>query len=224
MVDERAKEKDNRLQPMAHDVSGLIPRNRYYSSSLTQCRMQIVAEDCKKRRWGCCEVELSTLVRFNYINKGAYHSLQYNGGMNHKQRDKAVTEFEDNPDKRILVASLKCGGLGLNLTMASKIICVDLWFNSFTEQQAFCRIFRIGQESETHINRFVLRDTVDEGLIALQERKTKLIGRALGDTEAFKHFSAEDLMRLFGHVKYDENDRPFIVPEDGNGDEIIEAA
>lgn len=88
--------------------------------------------------------------------------------------------------------------------------------NGPNSRKAFCRIFRIGQESETYINRYVLKGTVDERLIALQERKKKLIGRALGDTEAFKHFTAEDLMRLFGTVRYDENSRPFIVVEDEN--------
>ncbi|KAL8829391.1 MAG: hypothetical protein Q9170_006189 [Blastenia crenularia] len=160
--------------------------------------MQIVVQDCKKHRWGYCT---------------------YHGNMSNKQRDKAIEEFGTDPEKRVMVASLKCGGLGLNLTMASKIICVDLWFNSFVEQQAFCRIFRIGQESETYINRFVLKNTVDERLIELQERKKKLIGRALGDTEAFKHFSAEDLMRLFGTVRHDEHDHPFIVME--NQAEIV---
>ncbi|KAL9600358.1 MAG: hypothetical protein Q9219_003208 [cf. Caloplaca sp. 3 TL-2023] len=147
--------------------------------------------------------------------------------MTHKQRDKAIAEFGSNPEKRILIASLKCGGLGLNLTMASKIICVDLWFNSFIEQQAFCRIFRYGQESETYVHRFVLKGTVDERLETLQERKRKLIGRVLGDTEAFKKFSTEDLMQLFGTVQHDENSRPFIVVDDeveGTEEEAAAAA
>ncbi|KAI4113231.1 MAG: hypothetical protein LQ345_005743 [Seirophora villosa] len=151
-------------------------------------------------------------------SKDGVTALQYHGGMTNKQREKSIAQFADEPDKLILVASLKCGGLGLNLTMASKIICVDLWFNSFVEQQAFCRIFRIGQESETYVKRFVLAGSVDERLVALQERKKKLIGRALGDTEGFKHFSTEDLMRLFGTVQRDENDRPFIVVDDKGDD------
>lgn len=160
--------------------------------------MQIVVQDCIAHKWGYCT---------------------YHGAMTNKQRDKAIEEFGSKPEIKIMVASLKCGGLGLNLTMASKIICIDLWFNSYIEQQAFCRIFRIGQESETYINRYVLKGTVDERLIALQERKKKLIGRALGDTEAFKHFTAEDLMRLFGTVRYDANSRPFIVVEDEDDQE-----
>lgn len=50
-------------------------------------------------------------------------------------REKAINTFSDDPNTKILVASLKCGGVGLNLTMASKVICVDLWFNSSVEQQ-----------------------------------------------------------------------------------------
>ena len=55
--------------------------------------------------------------------------------MSHEARDESLTTFRDEPDKQILIASLKCGGVGLNLTMASKVICVDLWWNSCVEQQ-----------------------------------------------------------------------------------------
>lgn len=50
-------------------------------------------------------------------------------------RDKAIDQFGRNPDSKILIASLKCGGVGLNLTMASRVICVDLWWNDGIEQQ-----------------------------------------------------------------------------------------
>ena len=81
---------------------------------------------------------------------------------------------------------------------------------------AFCRIFRTGQQYETYIKRFMLKGTVDERLIQLQERKTKLIGRALGDTETLKECTAEDLMGLFGTVERDENGKPFIVTDDSD--------
>lgn len=60
---------------------------------------------------------------------------QYHGKMTHDARDKAIQTFEDEESKIILIASLKCGGIGLNLTMASRVICVDLWWNSSVEQQ-----------------------------------------------------------------------------------------
>ena len=55
--------------------------------------------------------------------------------MSHDSRDESLETFRDDTDKKILIASLKCGGIGLNLTMASKVICVDLWWNSCVEQQ-----------------------------------------------------------------------------------------
>jgi SNF2 family DNA or RNA helicase len=66
--------------------------------------------------------------------------------MNFDARDKSVESFRNDPDKKILLCSLKAGGIGLNLTMASKVIILDLYWNECVEQQAFCRAFRIGQE------------------------------------------------------------------------------
>ena len=69
--------------------------------------------------------------------------VQYTGQQSHESRDMAITEFSEDPKKKIMLASLKCGGLGLNLTMASRVICVDPWWNQAVEQQAFCRVFRM---------------------------------------------------------------------------------
>lgn len=58
--------------------------------------------------------------------------------MSHNARDEALSAFRDDKsrsDVQILIASLKCGGTGLNLTVASRVICVDLWFNKCVEQQ-----------------------------------------------------------------------------------------
>lgn len=60
---------------------------------------------------------------------------QYHGQMPHEEREKSLNGFQDNPEAKILIASLKCGGVGLNLTMASKVICLDLGYNSGIEQQ-----------------------------------------------------------------------------------------
>jgi SNF2 family DNA or RNA helicase len=99
----------------------------------------------------------------------------YHGGKSHEARNEAIKEFSENPDLRIMLASLRCGGVGLNLTMAQKVIVVDPWWNSSVEQQAFCRVFRIGQASETSMTRFVVEKTVDENMIRMQERKQKEI-------------------------------------------------
>lgn len=80
------------------------------------------------------------------------HSLQYHGKMSFKGREESIEQFQNDPERMIMIASLKCGGIGLvrqslfvkipetdtpsqNLTTASRVICVDLWFNSLVEQQ-----------------------------------------------------------------------------------------
>jgi SNF2 family DNA or RNA helicase len=75
----------------------------------------------------------------------------------------------------------KTGAVGLNLTMASKVIMVDPWWNSASEQQAFCRVFRIGQKEETYMSRMCVRGTVDERLIEMQDRKKEEIDEVMED-------------------------------------------
>lgn len=65
--------------------------------------------------------------------------------MSPDSRDKAVQEFKTDPTKRVMLASLKSGGLGLNLTMASKVICLDPWWNNAVEQQAFCKSLKASE-------------------------------------------------------------------------------
>ncbi len=78
---------------------------------------------------------------------------QFHGSMTFAARDKAVLDFAEKPETKVLLASLKAGGVGLNLTMASKVIIIDLWWNGSVEQQAFCRCFRIGQNRPVDICR-----------------------------------------------------------------------
>ena len=65
--------------------------------------------------------------------------------------------------------------------MASKVIMIDPWWNSASEQQAFCRVFRIGQVEETSMSRLCVRNTVDERLIQMQERKQREIEKVMED-------------------------------------------
>ena len=115
--------------------------------------------------------------------------------------------------------------------MASRVVCIDLWWNSSVEQQgtviiiplranadlseAFCRIFRIGQESETYITRFVVKNTVDEKLQDMQREKMKVIEAAMGDDgRRLGKLSLAELMRLFGPIQEDEGRKGFIIVDD----------
>jgi SNF2 family DNA or RNA helicase len=71
--------------------------------------------------------------------------------------------------------------VGLNLTMASKVIMIDPWWNSASEQQAFCRVFRIGQREETFMSRLCVKNTIDQRLIEMQEHKQHEIASVMED-------------------------------------------
>jgi SNF2 family DNA or RNA helicase len=145
---------------------------------------------------------------------------KYTGSMTHDARDKAIENF-GNPEKkvRILLASLKCGGLGLNLTMASRVITLDPWWNQAVEQQAFCRVFRIGQTKETSMTHLCVKNTIDAAIYTLQSSKQENIDAALDDSKRKEKITVSELMSLFGRVERDENDIPFIFAHDDSHDD-----
>ena len=65
--------------------------------------------------------------------------------------------------------------------MASKVIMIDPWWNSASEQQAFCRVFRIGQKEETFMSRLCVKNTVDDRLLDMQQRKQVEIESVMND-------------------------------------------
>jgi SNF2 family DNA or RNA helicase len=101
--------------------------------------------------------------------------LKYSGAMSHTARDKALQDFASKPEVRVLLMSLKCGGLGLNIVAASRVILIDPWWNDAVEQQAFCRVFRIGQTDETRLARFCIKNSIDAAMFAVKERKVSNI-------------------------------------------------
>lgn len=100
--------------------------------------------------------------------------------MSFDARDKTIQDFSKGK-KRIMLASLQAGGLGLNLTAASKVILLDLWWNECVENQAFARVYRIGQLINVSVVRFVVNNTVDDQLQALQQSKSIEIDKAIGE-------------------------------------------
>lgn len=148
---------------------------------------------------------------------------RYSGDMSHESRGNSIEEFRDNKKKRILLASLKAGGLGLNLTMAWKVICLDSWWNQATEQQAFCRVFRISQTRETAMTRIVISNTIDQAMMELKERKKVEIDEVMNSSRMRDKLTVDDLLRLFGRVGSDEQGNPFIFAEETSDDHLRHA-
>jgi superfamily II DNA or RNA helicase len=95
-------------------------------------------------------------------------------------REKVVAEFK-NGTAPVFLISLKAGGVGLNLAEADYCIVVDPWWNPAAEQQAVDRAHRIGQTKPVFVYRLVARDTIEEKVLALQQRKAEMIAGLLDD-------------------------------------------
>lgn len=93
------------------------------------------------------------------------------GGMDVKARDSTLKDFREDPQCRVLLMSLKAGGVALNLTVADHIFLMDPWWNPSAENQAIDRTHRFGQYRPIKAIRFIAEDTVEERILQLQEKK-----------------------------------------------------
>jgi non-specific serine/threonine protein kinase len=128
------------------------------------------------------------------------HKIPYayfDGSSTTQQREKAIQEFQQNESCRIFLISLKAGGIGLNLTAADYVYIVDPWWNPAVEQQAIDRTHRIGQTKSIFAYRLICKDTIEEKMMLLQERKRQLAKDLIADDNAIlKRLNQEDIVYL----------------------------
>jgi SNF2 family DNA or RNA helicase len=113
-----------------------------------------------------------------------------------RDRGAVVERFQAPDGPPVMLLSLKAGGVGLNLTAADHVFLLDPWWNPATEDQAADRAHRIGQDRPVMVYRLVATDTVEERILALQERKRALAAAALGGADAGAPLTREDLLEL----------------------------
>lgn len=113
-------------------------------------------------------------------------------------RAKVVASFQENPEIRVFLISLKAGGVGLNLTRADYVYIVDPWWNPAVENQAIDRTYRIGQEKNVVAVRLICPDTIEEKIMKLQDTKKDLVGDLIKTEQSiYKSLSKKDLLELF---------------------------
>ena len=138
------------------------------------------------------------LIRQALEEKGIPY-LYLDGSVPAEERRRAVQQFQEEEDTRIFLISLKAGGVGLTLTAADYVYLVDPWWNPAAEQQAIDRSHRIGQEKKVFAYRMICRDSVEEKILQLQERKRSLAADLIADEAGFvKTLTREDVDYLFG--------------------------
>jgi SNF2 family DNA or RNA helicase len=127
-----------------------------------------------------------------HLNKAEIGFTRLDGST--RDRQSVVSTFQSDDGPPVLLASLKAGGLGLNLTAADHVFILDPWWNPAAEDQAADRAHRIGQNRPVMVYRIVAENTVEERILALQDKKRALSEAALGG--AAGALSREDLLSL----------------------------
>ncbi len=112
-------------------------------------------------------------------------------------RKEQVERFNKNANLKVFLISIKAGGLGLNLTEADYVFILDPWWNPAVEAQAVDRAHRIGQKKKVFTYKFITRDSVEEKIVTLQQKKLKLSSDLITTEESFvKQLSREDIMSM----------------------------
>ncbi|KAF7803986.1 putative SWI/SNF-related matrix-associated actin-dependent regulator of chromatin subfamily A member 3-like 1 [Senna tora] len=134
------------------------------------------------------------------LKAAGFKTLRLDGTMNARRRAKVIEEFgvpgTDGPT--VLLASLKASGTGINLTAASRVYLFEPWWNPAVEEQAMDRVHRIGQKEEVKIVRLITKDSIEERILKLQEKKKQFAREAFGKRGAkgLREVGADDLRIL----------------------------
>ena len=115
-----------------------------------------------------------------------------------KNRQEVVDNFNNDKKIKVFLISLKAGGVGLNLTSASNVFIYDPWWNPQVENQAIDRAHRIGQKKTVNVYKFITKNSIEEKILKLQERKANLFENIVKeDNDFIKNLEWDDLLELF---------------------------
>jgi non-specific serine/threonine protein kinase len=115
-----------------------------------------------------------------------------------RDREQRVDQFQNSPEIPFFLISLKAGGVGINLTAADYVLHIDPWWNPAVEQQATDRAHRIGQTKPVFVYRFITKNSVEERILLLQDRKRAIVEQVISaETGFFKSLTRDDISILF---------------------------
>jgi len=121
----------------------------------------------------------------------------YHGGMNSTERDAALARFKQGSGPRVLLMSIRAGGVGLNLPEADTVVLFDRWWNPAVENQAVHRAHRFGRQSPLFVIRFLAEDTVESRINDVLQRKARLFATAVdGISGAATGLTKTDLLAI----------------------------
>ncbi|KAH8904351.1 hypothetical protein BR93DRAFT_883515, partial [Coniochaeta sp. PMI_546] len=144
------------------------------------------------------------LIEPFFRSQPGFKFVRYDGGMKNDAREAALHALRTDPHTRILLCSLKCGSLGLNLTAATRVVILEPFWNPFVEEQAIDRVHRLTQTVDVVVYKLTVADTVEERILELQNKKRLLAeatiegGMRKKDKNALK-LGLQEILALFKH-------------------------
>ncbi len=167
-------------------------------------KLNIIIDEIKNNTGNSKVVVFSQFVKMMHLLKEAFEDnnisyQSFDGSTNAKERSELVNKFQsEDDDTKVFLISLKAGAVGITLTEAEYVFIVDPWWNKAIENQAIDRIHRIGQTKHIFAYKMICKNTIEERIVQLQERKAHLSESLIQIEEDFvKQLSEEDLAFLF---------------------------
>lgn len=137
-----------------------------------------------------------------FFRKEGIKYTRYDGSMKNDAREAALESLRNNPRTRVLLCSLRCGALGLNLTAASRVVILEPFWNPFVEEQAIDRVHRLTQTVDVVVYKLTVQNSVEERILELQDKKRLLAETAIegGARKEGLKLGLKEMMDLFRHV------------------------
>ncbi|KAH0538010.1 hypothetical protein FGG08_005371 [Glutinoglossum americanum] len=175
------------------DISSLA------ASTKTECLLEILHREAAKHKFIVFSQFTSMLDLIEpFLEHDGFNYARYDGSMRNDQREASLDRLRNSQNCRILLCSLKCGSLGLNLTAASRVVILEPFWNPFVEEQAIDRVHRLNQTVDVVVYKITIKNTVEERILELQKKKRELANAAI-EGKAVAKLSMKDIMSLFQH-------------------------
>ncbi|KAI1397509.1 SNF2 family N-terminal domain-containing protein [Hypoxylon fuscum] len=160
-----------------------------------------------------------------FFRKEGIKYTRYDGSMKNDAREAALESLRHNSRTRVLLCSLRCGALGLNLTAASRVVILEPFWNPFVEEQAIDRVHRLTQTVDVVVYKLTIENSVEERILELQQKKRLLAETAIegGARKESLKLGLKEMMDLFRHVGREGTERVVAdVGDDSFNDALVQ--
>ncbi|CUM63008.1 uncharacterized protein PRCAT00000569001 [Priceomyces carsonii] len=192
--------------PCQNSLDLKSPKSEQLSFVLAKFKalMDILSKD--KERKTIIFSQFSSLfdILVPFLRRQGYSPLVFTGSMNLESRNHTLLEAKEDSRKTVLLCSLKCASVGLNLTFASRVIILDPYWNPSIQEQAIDRVYRMGQANPVDVYIVTIENSVEQKILKLQARKKDLASIITSDRLDNKgiknpnHLSQRELLQLLG--------------------------